>query len=330
MTTEMSVSSHKLSLARDYLDDVELGRLAPENLLLKGIRLARFLGDDETRQWLFYELSGFVADHPVSLKYMTLTGRRMEGEKTLACWDSLTQIDTRIALHKLQIQQLYAHGPDMAPPAAKGRERIGDLKGRQTGERLSAGVDWLSEHLHHENTRITQLSGIRSRVLALIHDFASRTYYALAFGSLQETFFERQKKLIEAHLADTLGPILEKVPDIYDRLAQMTPEAVHQAFGTCRQIIEAFADSIYPPTEENIQFDGKELPLTAEHFRNRIYAFLHRHCENSPRRQRLQHALDDLYSRVRSGAEADRTAEEARFLILQTFMLMGEILSLKE
>ena len=47
-----SLSSHTVSLARELLDDIELSRLPPEQLLLKTSSLARLLGDKHAQTWI--------------------------------------------------------------------------------------------------------------------------------------------------------------------------------------------------------------------------------------------------------------------------------------
>jgi len=328
MAAEISISSHKLSLAREFLDDLELARLTPENLMLKGRRLARLMGNEDIGQWLFFELAGFVPDHAVSLKYMVLSGRMEEQGKAVAFWDSLPQLDAQINLYrsevqKLQIPHIVTSSSGNPPDGNAGteEERMG---------RLAALVERVFQHLHDLNARIARLIGIRSKVLALLHDFVSRTYYEICFATLQETLFERQRKLVEARLASTLGSTLEKMPELYDRLARMVPGAVREALSACRQIIEAFADSIYPPTQEVVEIDGKKLPLAANHHLNRITAFVHQSSGSLFRRQRIRRSLDDLYARVSTEKHQDVSEDEARFLLLQTFMLTGEILLLPQ
>jgi hypothetical protein len=320
-----SASSHKLSLAKELLDDIELGRLIPENLLLKTIRLARLIEDQETRLWLGYELSGFRTGDPVSLEYMDLTGRWVNKEKKLGYWQSLAQIDAQISTSKLQIQQLNIPNVTFAPSSSNPYEVV-SLNVASTTEPIKQVL----QNLTDLNSAIARLSAIRSRVLALIHAFVSRTYYELAFSGLQETIFERHKAIIDVQLADSCGTILEKVPAIYDRLAQGDPEAISQALNTCRRVIDAFADAISPPTDETINIGGNELQLTAKHHQNRINAFIHENCASQSRRQRLRHCLGDLYDRVSAGIHDDIKPVEAQFLFLQTYMLIGEILSLRK
>jgi hypothetical protein len=50
------LSTHRLALARELLDDVELGRVTPETLLLKASRVLEAVHEQE---WLTLELSGY-------------------------------------------------------------------------------------------------------------------------------------------------------------------------------------------------------------------------------------------------------------------------------
>ena len=63
MTT--GLAAHKLDLARELLDDIELSRLAPEQLLLKATRLARLLDAKEVQKWLQFELEGYPGNDPM-------------------------------------------------------------------------------------------------------------------------------------------------------------------------------------------------------------------------------------------------------------------------
>lgn len=94
---EQSRSEHILELARELLDDIELSRTSAESLVLKASRLARWVGSDETRKWLQLEMIGYNDSDPISLKYMTLTGRWIDRDKQVACWGPLAQQEATIA-----------------------------------------------------------------------------------------------------------------------------------------------------------------------------------------------------------------------------------------
>jgi hypothetical protein len=62
-TSEQSLSAHRLILAGELLDDIELGRLQPESLLLRASRLARIMEETEVQTWLQLEcLMGSLLD----------------------------------------------------------------------------------------------------------------------------------------------------------------------------------------------------------------------------------------------------------------------------
>jgi hypothetical protein len=111
-----------------------------------------------------------------------------------------------------------------------------------------------------------------------------------------------------------------------DRLAESEPEAVSQALTTCRRIIESFADSIFPPTEDTIKIGENTLSLEADKHQNRINAYIHKHTDSQTRKRRLRQNLSNLFDRVSTGVHGDVTPEEARALFLNTYLLLGEIL----
>lgn len=198
-----------------------------------------------------------------------------------------------------------------------------------TAARATAPVQQIIGQLNQLNTAVSQLSGIRSRVLALLHTFAARVYYELSFGNAQESLFEKQRALIDAELAAACGEVLRKVPAVYERLREDDAESISQALTTCRRIADAFADSIYPPSAATVTIGDNVLKLTAIHHQNRINVFVHEHCASVSRKRRIRRMLEDIYDRLGTGVHQDVTAEEARFLFLQTYLLIGEILVLK-
>lgn len=49
---------------------------------------------------------------------------------------------------------------------------------------------------------------------------------------------------------------------------------------------------------------------------------------SSTRRSRLRRRLRDLYERVNAGVHSDVSSQEAEFLFLDTYLLLGEVLGL--
>jgi len=189
---------HILELARDLLDDLELSRLSAEALLLKATRLARLAGTPEDQEWLGLELVGYNNDSPVAQKYMDLTGRWVDPSENKAYWGPLAQHDATLDALKLQMSTLTTQG-------------LG-------GDYAAAAVGSISRHSNNLSFTITTIAGVRSRVLGLLHQFASRVYYERAFGQIAQTIFEQFQSAVDTLLAPLAGDALNRLPSAYERL----------------------------------------------------------------------------------------------------------------
>lgn len=307
---DQSRSDHVLELARELLDDIELSRTAPDSLILKASRLARWVGSDETRYWLKMEIGGYNATNPTSLKYMGLTGRWTNYEKKQGYWGPLAQQEAQIVSEKAKLASMRT--PDSSSDYA------------------NAAISNVTKAMSASANLISRLSGIKSRVLGLLHTFVSDVYYEKEFDSLSESIFERYKRDVDTLVSEHCGDVLEKIPAVMDRLANGDQESISQALTTCRRIIETFADSIYPPTDDTVEIGGNRLTLDASKHQNRINVYVHNKTLSQSRRQRLRQNLANLFDRVSSGVHNDISAEEARSLFLNTYLFLGEILHLGE
>lgn len=59
-----SKTEHILALCDSLLQDLELGTVPPDQLVLKASRLARLVGNAEAQTWLRYEMMGFPGEEP--------------------------------------------------------------------------------------------------------------------------------------------------------------------------------------------------------------------------------------------------------------------------
>jgi hypothetical protein len=307
--TDQSRSQHVLELARELLDDIELGRAEGDRLILKASRLARWAGSDEIQTWLRREMSGYYKNDPVSLKYMGLTGRWVDRENEIGYWGPLAQQLAAIASQKTKLASLRT--PDVS------------------GDYANLTVMNIIKEMTNVTTLLQTLSGINSRVMGLLHTFVSDIYYAKEFDNLAETIFERYQRNVDASIAKHCGDVLQKIPAVMDRLSAGDDEAISQALSTCRRIIESFADSIFPSTDDVLEINGNTLKLDASKHQNRINAYVYQRTDSTSRRQRIRQNLSNLFDRASSGVHKDVSAEEARSLFLNTYLLLGEILHLQ-
>ena len=305
---DQSRSEHILELAKELLDDIELSRTSAESLILKTSRLARWVGSEEIRSWLKLEMRGYNSTNEISLKYMGITGRWVNREKKTGYWGPLAQHEAAIEAEKIKLHSMRVPNTagDMAFIATK---KVTDV--------MASATNYIST-----------LSGIKSRVLAKLHEFVSEIYYEKEFDSLTESIFEMYKKDVDSLIGEACGDVLEQIPSVMSRLAEGDQEAISQALTTCRRVIDSFADAIYPPTDHTVKIGDNELSLGANRHQNRISAYIHEKTDSTTRKKRFRQNLSNLYDRVSTGVHDDVTAEEARALFLNTYLVIGEILHL--
>lgn len=296
-----SKSEHALELVQELLDDLELSRNSVENLILKTSRLARITGASEVQKWLKFELGGYKSNDEVSLKYMGLTGRWIDKVELKGYWMPAAHIEALIITEKEKLSVMRI--PEaMAIPVTRA--------------------------MNETTQNIAKYSGIRSKIIAQLHNFVTEIYYEKLFDNLSESIFESYKREVDSLIAASCGDVIEQIPHAIERLGANTDEAISHALTTCRRIIESFADSIFPPTEDTINIGGNEIKLDAAKHQNRINAFIHNNCRSTSRKTRFRQNLSNLFDRVSTGVHSDVTAEEAKALFLNTYLFLGEVLHL--
>jgi hypothetical protein len=317
-------SSHILDLAKELIDDIELSRLSAEQLLLKATRLARLVGDDETYKWLGYELNGYSND-PDARKWMLVFGRLDSADAQYGYCQPLASISGTITAMQAQIQQLRVPDIQFAPSSSNPQESVTGFAGLTATSMTKPAKDVL-DRLQALTTAITNITGVRSRVLNAIHNFVIREYYNRAFTGLAESIFERHKTTIDELLRISADEVLKKIPAIYDRLAAGDQEAISQALNSVRRMIKAFADSVYPPGVGSVELNGTSYSIGTDKVLNRIKLFLNSKCTSSSRCERLNKTIRQIHERASAGTHSDVMPDEARALFLHTYLVLGEIL----
>lgn len=306
---ELSKTEHSIALSKEIIDDIELSRLDCTALLLKATRLARYVDDEIIRKWLRYEMQGYNSKDDVSLNYMGRTGRWTDKEKLEGFWIPLAQVHASCEAQKQKLALI----------------RIPDT----SGDKATFVMDRVTAQMNSATSNISKYEGIKSRVVSLIHDFSTTVYYQNTFDSLAENIFDNYKKDIDLLIAENLGDVIEQIPSVISRLAENNPESISQALTTCRRIIDSFADHIFPASDSTINIGGNELSLKKDKIQNRINAYIYENCKSESKRKKLRQNLSNLYERVSVGVHSDVDSQEAKSLFFNTYLLLGEILTLR-
>jgi hypothetical protein len=253
---------------------------------------------------------------------------RFTGESNdMGWWLPLAAITGRITAVQAQVSALRVPDTQFAPSSSNPREWVTGWAG-DTAEQVTRPAKQVLERFSLLTDQLTTLAGIRSRVLAAVHSFAVDHYHRLAFSGTAETIFEKYRTVIDGLIKAAVPEVLEKLPTVYDRLATGDSESVSQAMNSVRRIIRAFADRMYPPSDTPVKAGGDTYEVGSDKVLNRLELLVAQHCSSDSRRNRLKRCLRDTYDRASAASHSEITADEARALLVATYLLVGEIITL--
>jgi len=186
-----------------------------------------------------------------------------------------------------------------------------------------------------------QASDIRdiiSRIRHRVHSFLSQLEKQLVYGQLNTDIFEQNRRYVALRLRDIAPEALEKFVTVYRRLGEGNLEARAQALTSCRRILKALADVVYPPRQEKVEgAAGKMRDLSEEKYVARLWQFVSERIGGHSAGQLLQATLSDLGNRIDrvyelscKGVHAEVSEFELNQCVIQTYLLVGDILRLTE
>ncbi|HLI98014.1 MAG TPA: hypothetical protein VKT72_18250 [Candidatus Baltobacteraceae bacterium] len=199
----------------------------------------------------------------------------------------------------------------------------------------TANVDAASRIRDLENQRyIDVYSRILGRIRARLFDFLTRVEYQLLVGHISADIFQTYRRYVDLELSRIAPDVLEQFASIYKRIGEGDKEARSQALTSCRRVIKALADTVYPATNEMVKGkDGKGYPLDDEHYVLRLRQFVTSAAGKHKSSEVLRAQIGDLESRVEAlnalsskGTHAHVTSYELFQCAIQTYLVAGDVL----
>lgn len=306
----MSRQEEALRLAEDLVTDVELGQTSTARRVLKASRLARLTNDDEALAWLRYELNG-VPGNEAGRKWMDQTQRWIDKKEDKGYWGSAASIE---GSRDAQQAAMAGHSAPM----------------NLAGEWANVTMSKRSAQINQAAASLIYLNRALSAIDNKVYRFAADTYARLKFSEVQASLFDDARRSVDIALSGMTGSSLKMIESVAERLGSDDASAVSQAMTTCRQLIDAVADHVFPPSGTPYSVGDRELEVTADKVKNRINAYIHECGVVGSRAERLGKALNIVSDRVSAAVHNPNTVSghEARYLFLSTYMLLGEILTI--
>ncbi len=304
----MTKQAEALKLADELLGDIELSRLSADKCLLKATRLARLVSDEDTQAWLQFELHGYDLHSPRWRQLVEMTGRWADAEKSSIHTASLSSLQGTLDAERGKLASLQSTS--------------------LAGDSIIVAQNNRFIQLNLTASNIAAHTTVISGVLAALHDFVARTYYELLFSEIQAELFASVQSEVDARIAPMTSGALSKIEAINERLRAGDTEAISHAMTTCRRLIDSTADALSPAIEGTAEIDGQQVAMSKSNVLNRLNFYAYKSGATKGRRDRLRRSLSDIYGRVSKGVHEDVTPMEARFIFLQTYLTLGELVTL--
>lgn len=305
----MDRQAEALRLAEALQEDIELQRLKASEVVLKASRLARLVGHDDLQEFLAMEREGYTDSRS---RWVSKAGRKDDRKEDHWYPASISKIEA------------VREGAVSAIEALRGG-------GNYSGEWAQTAARTHDDKISGHAATVGTLGAICAQVVATTYDMVVEVYHELLFSELQATLFAQVQADVDGTLAEAGGSALDKIEKVSARLRDGDPESVSQALMTCRRLIVSVADHVFPAT--NGSYDvGADQPLKVgdQHVLNRMQAYVHSTGASKTRRDRIRRGLSDLFERCSAGTHAEVSVQEARFVFLQTYVLLGEVVTLAE
>jgi len=332
-----SALEEALELSEHILADIELDRIPLSSVALKATRLARILNDRDHEMAFTYEASGYPMEAgviPFEAWLLTeLAGRRWSqvdiktGEKKeYAYVESISQLEDELDIAKRSFDA--ARDPNISMQSANPYQYVSTPTGNYM-ERQA---------LRNQASLASQRLSARR---AFIHRYTSNIHYQLKFSGVASEVFSRLRNRVDSSIAELVPDAVKRLTAIHDNLRSENPENWSNAAHGCRRLLRDLADAVFParPEPRVTMHEGKEvsIALGPENFINRIMCFVENSTGSTTATaiigsdlRFLGDRLDAVVGGAQKGSHTDIvTREEADRIVLHSYMIIGEVLTLR-
>lgn len=330
-------ANEAFDLAGEILEDLELERLPLSSCAMKSARLARLLGDDDHFLIFKYELAGYPSTPQgvqpeiwrLCLKALRVRTERKLDKKGSAPEEivekselrSITSIEENAATLKLRLSYFQ---PQPINISSANPNQFISTPIRNVNLEAQIAANYRDE--------MARLASRR----AFIYDFVLSKLFELRVSSTAEDIFEGYRKRVDTHLSNLIPDELRRLESIRDNLGSDNPEDWANAGHSCRRLLQAVADALYPPSDKPVKsVSGREVKVGADNYINRLVMF----CEVktasgvsskviSADLKFIGERLDAVFSAAQKGSHAEIDISEAQRFVIHTYLVVGDILDL--
>jgi hypothetical protein len=216
-------------------------------------------------------------------------------------------------------------------------------------DQLEHKIDYLSRSIAYDTTTINRVNlifknrlesyqKILSRVRQRLYSFLGKIEQRFSTGEINQEIFVGYRAKVDALLLQIAPDVLSKFNAVYRRIGEGDAEALSQAAASCRRILKAIADLVYPANNKEVLCaDGKSRVLGDDKFINRLHQFVNESGGGSDEISLTRAEIGDLETRLKNlnalsskGTHASVSVAAAHQCAIQTYLAAGDTLLLRK
>lgn len=320
-----------LQLAEEILRNIELNEIPLRNVVLKCARLARLVKNQRAMDLFHYELAGYPKDDNGHVLYEAFDLARY-ANRTFRQKDKFGQTkeymfpetvaELEAELESARDQMKVAFDKDVSVTSANPDQYVISPIGNSF-ERYG-----LRQLITEKSKKVDQLK-------VAYYNYALGVFYELKFENITEEIFQKRKLLVDKYLGENLPETFKKFVSVYENLGSGNEEDWANAVHSCRRVIKDIADFLYPPSDLEIEIEGKKVKLDNERYIIRLKQYIKGKSDSKNFLKIVGSHLDFIWDRIDAiyksstqGSHTKVTREEAERYVIYSYLLLGDILSL--
>jgi hypothetical protein len=342
----MDLIENLFSLVSEALKDIENNNPL-SSIIRKAIRIAKLKNDFGNLFWLEYEMISFDDTTKLFKVSDELKPHFQDEDFKIVMQNS---IDTFIADRKMY--EIEKEGKILKHSKKENTcsMSIEDIENRIEGFKKEIINSTTPDGLHPVdkyfvekdysqarsflNASITDYQSMLCRIKQRIFKYLSDAEKELYFAKVNSDIFEKNRQYIDEQLKKISPGVFDQFQAAYKRLSENEPEARNQAITTCRRILKAVSDIVYPANNKTIiGKDGQERKLTDEKYINRLWQFLIENIGETKsgalslsQLKGLGDRFEKIYDLSSKGVHTEISDFEVNQCVIQTYLLIGDIL----
>lgn len=332
----MTKTENALVACEKVLNGIEDNTITTTSALLQCLKIARLLNDVDAIIWLQYEYGGYPKDadgvhiQSEAFNIAYKNGRGYIDKKGKYIFTELAaELEKKLEAERKAVNNFTTQGTSVA------------------GDYAALAVNNLTASVTMSTRNIVDDIGLTEKRLSILkskyYDYALKKQIEISFGNVASAVFSEYRGRVENEFSKISKENLLKLQAIEDKINSDNPELYSQALTTCRRLFEGTAKELfdkYFPDYKDKKYttkSGKEIDVSGEHYKNKLSAVIEKLEDKSPSKSMvgsnviyLLDWMDNLTDLQCKGVHHDVTRQDATRCIIQTYICLGDILSLQD